>query len=150
MNPAVFFLLFAAAAVALVAIRLDADRTERGRKRVRAAYSQDAPIWLRQVTPLTPLWAPAAGLFSLPFILPMPLALVPLIPALALIQAAFLLSYRVPAYFVPGWLQDEIAHGVTDSARPDRADWLLFWIVLPVALIADLALTIMLVGFRPR
>jgi hypothetical protein len=146
MTPALYFLFFAVGTATMVFFRLDAERSERRRKRLRSTYSRDSPIWIRNGFPLLPLWAPGLLLFSLAAILPRQLALLPIYPALILIEVAFVLSYRVPAPFIPGWLRDEIVRGVTPVARPDRLDWILFWLVLPVIILGDIGFPILVLG----
>ena len=85
-------------------------------------------------------------MFAATALLPVGLARWLGLPALALGEVAFLLSYRVPAPFTPRWLRDEIDRGDTPVARPDRIDWLLFWFVLPVIVLGDIAGPILVIN----
>ena len=147
-TAAVMFLLFAGTAAAGVMVRLLGDRSQRIRGNLRRTYSNEAsPQWLRNALPLVPIWAPASFMMGLLALTPRSAALILLVPVFALIEVGLVLAYRVPAPFLPGWLRDEIKRGVTPVARPDRLDWLLFWVVFPVMIGGDFAL-ILYVAFH--
>jgi hypothetical protein len=121
-----------------------ASRYETLRQRFVAMYSQGSPIWIRNGLPLAPIWACGALLLAILVWLPRVAAVVLLIPALGLMELAFVLSYRVPAPLMPSWLRREIELGQTQVARPTRLDWLLFWMVVPVCAVGIVCIPVLL------
>ena len=110
---------------------------------MRVTYAGSSFIWLRNSIALYPVWAIGSLLFGFSVLLPRSLAQWALIVPLDLVAAAFFLSYRVPAPFLPGWLREEIRAGITPVARPDRFDWLLFWIVMPAIILGSISLPLL-------
>ena len=145
-TPMEIFAFVAGGSAFLVLFRLVADRSSRARVGARSYYGQNLPIFMRNFLALVPLWSAGGLIFGSLLLLPVGLARWVSLPALACIEAAFLLSYRVPAPYMPRWLRDEIDRGATAVARPDRMDWVLFWLVLPVIVLGDIAGPILVIN----
>ena len=122
--------------IVLLGLRFAAGRDEWVRSRMLKMYAQDSPLFFRNVMSLAPLWGAGALVFGLPFLLPKPWAAFLAKFGLAITLLAFVLSYRVPAPLMPGWLRDEMDADRVAVARPDRMDWALFWLVAPVGVLA--------------
>jgi hypothetical protein len=130
------FLLFGLLGPAiLMGIRLGTERSEELRARMLLVYMRDGPIMLRNVMPLAPVWAAGSAMIGLPFILPLPWPAYLAGLGLPVAGLAFALSYRVPAPLMPGWLKTEVESGRIAVARPDRWDWTLFWLTVPLGFV---------------
>lgn len=139
------FIVFAGAGVLGLGLRIAAGRSGRVRLAYRGLYASNWPIWLRNALPLAPMWSAGVFLFASLVLLPVRVAQWTSLPAFGLCVAAFVLSYRVPLPFLPGWMRQEIRDGIVVAARPDRADWVLFWLVVPFSALFFVALLSMLV-----
>jgi hypothetical protein len=93
------------------------------------------------------LWGVAAILMGAGIALPKLVGAWLWVPALVLFTAGFLLAYRVPPPFRPRWMREEQEDGRLDLARPDKMDWVLFWIVLPFALLGPVAIVLLIVVY---
>jgi hypothetical protein len=130
-----FFLFFACCAASGPVARYYSDRSERARRVVRGIYTNTASsIWLRNSVPISPIWGPPTLLLASLALLPRSIAAWGLLPVFGAYAIAFVAAYRVPAPLMPGWLAQEIASGKTLVARPDRGDWILLCVALPVVI----------------
>ena len=131
------------------AIGLVLSRTPRGVRSLRRTYCDESlPMMLRNAAAVMPLWATSWFFIGLLLFLPRWLAVWVVVFALVVMEIAFVLSYRVPAPFLPRWLRDEIEQGITPVARPDRMDWLLFAMVVALSIAGDISLVILIVVFH--
>lgn len=125
-TPIPVFLFFGACGAVIVLFRVYADRSEQFRATARRMYTHHAyGIWRRNVIGVVPLLAPAALLFGLLAVWPLPIARFMVSPTIFLGLLAFMASYRVPAPFLPAWLRTEIAEGVITigcGCRPSDGD----------------------------
>jgi hypothetical protein len=48
---------------------------------------------------------------------------------------------------MPRWLADDIREGTAELAAPDRLDWILFWLVLLVAVVGNVSIVLLLTVF---
>lgn len=133
MNAIVAFLFFSLAAALGLLLRVQAARTDAIRTRVRKMYANTRTgIWFRNSIAVVPLWATGAILIGSLALWPLYIAELIVVPAFAFLVAAFALSYRTPAPFLPRWLRKEIEQGLTPVARPSGSDWVTFVIVAVV------------------
>jgi hypothetical protein len=122
-----FFLL---AAIAALVTRWLARSPETS-GHLRANYTNSRiPVALRNSVAFAPIYA-LAGLFLASTAVAPP----SLVPWLALasflsFEIGFVISYRVPAPFLPTWMKREIAEGTLEPARPNRWDRPLLWILV--------------------
>lgn len=121
-------------------------RAETGLFARRIYVRESMPIFVRNVG-LMPIWGTGLLMGASLVLLPRWLAQWATIPMLVVVLVAFMLSYRVPAPFLPRWLRDEIEQGVTPVARPDFGDWLLFAAAVALAVIGIPAGVILIVVF---
>jgi hypothetical protein len=102
----------------------------------RRMYQDDrAPLFIRYVPAHMHLWAAALVGFVVLALLPKELARPLSVLPIAVAVATFALAYIRPTAQLPVWLQAELDDGRVALARPEFLDWLLFWIVIPVAVI---------------
>jgi hypothetical protein len=147
-GPTWAFLAFLACGFWLIGIRVWSDRNERGRATLRQVYTNGFLIFpFRQAVAIGPLWGVAAILMGAGIALPKLVGAWLWVPALVLFTAGFLLAYRVPPPFRPRWMREEQEDGRLDLARPDKMDWVLFWIVLPFALLGPVAIVLLIVVY---
>jgi hypothetical protein len=142
----VFF--FAATAVAFLLLRAYGEQSERGRAATRRIYA-NANLWqgLRGSIALAPVWFVGSLLLAIAGIFPRFPGAILGMAAIDICGLAFFLSYRVPQPMMPRWLADDIHQGTTQLAEPDRLDWILFWLVLLVGVIGNVALVLLLTVF---
>lgn len=107
-----------------------------------------APHWIRHGVVVAPFYVVTLVLCGLAVLMPRPVGAWVAGVGLLAAEVQFLASYRVPAVFMSGWLREEIEKGETPVARPTRLDWLLFWVVVPVAVLGDLAFPILIVVYH--
>jgi hypothetical protein len=99
----------------------------------RRQYTDDRlPLLLRRSASLVPLASPAMLILFSPVFLPREAAAWLSVPLFALLLIAFVLPYLRPKALLAPWLRQEIEAGITPLARPDRGDWLLFAVVVPL------------------
>lgn len=135
----------ALAAIAIMSL-VAAGRSEHAHSNARRMCTDPrVPMFLRNYISLSPIWAMGLLLGGTLLLVPRDLGVWLFVPVIGLFAASFTLSYRVPAPFQPGWLREEIERGTTPVARPDRMDWLLYWLVVPMAILADSVLILILV-----
>jgi hypothetical protein len=140
------FILLASAAVTF--LRAYAERSERGRDLARRMYSDSSwPQPTRNLVPLAPLWVAMLLAFGVALVVPRSAAPWPVLVAFVIGTVAFVLAYRVPAPFLPRWLREDIASGKVPPATPTRGDWLLFWLVLPFAVLAVVTVPVLIFVF---
>lgn len=65
------------------------------------------------------------GSFALAAALPRPLNGWAALPATIIVGLAIVVSYRLPARWLPGWMRAEIDDGRLPMVRPDKMDWVL-------------------------
>ena len=102
------------------------------------------PIWVRNALAVAPIYGIALLAAAPLTIAPRTVAQVGSLPVIALIEIAFFLSYRSPPPFTPSWIIADIRMGHLQLARPDRMDWVLFWLVLPFGIAGLIALPILM------
>ncbi len=143
-------LLFLAVCAAVAAlIRIYPMRSARGRNFARRLYTNESNLEAhRNFIALAPLWVTMCALFAVAVVIPRWAAQWILVPALAVGFISFLVSYRVPAPFLPRWIREEIVQGITRVARPTRGDWLIFWLVFPIGVLALISAVLLIVVFR--
>lgn len=126
-----------------------ASTSERARWRVLATYNNAyLPLFMRLSFVLAPLYATAIISFGLLAVLPRLWAAWLSILPFACLLAAFVLSYRVPQPLAPSWMRSETMSGHVLNATPDRVDWLMLWVVVPVMVAGLLALPVLIVVFH--
>lgn len=106
------------------------------------------PIFARNWIGLMWLWALAALLGATAVVVPRWLGQWLAVLIMGVAYAAFALSYRVPAPFLPGWLREDIETGRTSVARPDVGDWLLFAFGTVMVALGIPATLILIIGFE--
>lgn len=119
------------------------------RRNFRRLYVDDRfPLLLRNTIAVAPLTA--LGMLSLGSLVLLPrwLAAWLALPALSVIALAVVLSYRVPAPFLPRWLRDEIEQGITPVARPDLGDRVILALILTIFVLGNISGLIYLVVFH--
>jgi hypothetical protein len=147
-RPDLLFALAILCLVASVATRTLIVRSQRARRAFRTTYmARYLPIVWRNAVSLLPAWAAVVVVFALTPSLPRSGALWIVVVTLAIGLVSFVLAYRVPAPFLPPWLRDEIAQGVTPVARPDRGDWVVFWFVVPLTLVGLFAGLVLILAY---
>jgi hypothetical protein len=72
------------------------------------------------------------------------------IAAFDVFLAAFAYSYVVPRRHLPAWLRSDIESGRIDEARPNRDDWLLFWMFMTLAVFLNVGGPALVLGFFKR
>jgi hypothetical protein len=142
------FVVFVGIGVGLLALRAWADRSERGRQAARDMYTGGGFLYpIRNMVATGPLWASFCILLGVASVLPKQIGAWLWVPALAFLAAGFILAYRVPPPFRPRWMREEQEDGRLELARPDKLDWVLFWIVLPFALGGPIAIVALIVVY---
>jgi hypothetical protein len=126
--------------IAVAAARRSFDISERGRIGLKSVYTSTLPLWFRNL-----FAAPVAAvglipaLFALLFVLPRVVAAWTTVPIMVLCLVSLVLSYRVPAPWLPRWLREEISSGTVPVARPDAMDWAIFGLFGPIFLAGAVA-----------
>jgi hypothetical protein len=142
------FAIIAGIGLGMIAVRAWADRSERGREAVRQFYINGAILHtVRGWIAMVPLLAPALILIGVGVFLPRSLGIWVTVPASALFGIAFVLSYQVPPPLAPRWMREELNEGRLQLMRPDKLDWLIFWIALPFVLLAPIGLIVLIVVY---
>lgn len=120
-------------------------RSARVRRAVRFVYTwESSPLFMRNGPGVAPVAAAAALLWAVAAVAPSWwLGRWSFAAGLVLVGLAFALAYRVPPPFLPAWLRDEIAQGAVPLARPDRVDWTLFWVAVPVFVLGIIGLAVL-------
>lgn len=117
-----------------------------GRSFLSMYANQAYPMFVRNGPALAPLYSVAWVVIAVAVIAPPSIG--PWISILwfAIVELAVVLSYRVPAPFLPRWMLEEISAGRVEVARPDRQDRsLLRWFLIMVTA-AELAIPIVILG----
>lgn len=139
-SPDELLVTFVSVAIMMVALRLFAERFERGRRLTREMYTNASyPHYMRVGILVTPLGALSALLFGISGQLPRAFGAAALTTAIVVAGIAFMISYRVPPPFMPGWMREEIEDGRLELVRPEGIDWLQFWIVVPFIVLTPFA-----------
>jgi hypothetical protein len=148
-TPSVMAFL-AISAMAFALARLYPSRSIRGRDFVRRSLYSNSSLTLavRNLPALAPIWVGMLLAYSTAVLVPRPTALWLVLVAFLLGTAAFILSYRVPAPLLPAWLREEVEAGRTLVATPTTSDWLLFWIVVPLAVLAIVSVPLLIFVFQ--
>jgi hypothetical protein len=135
---------FAATAAFMVGMAVVARRTDVGRDNFRRMYVEErAPLFIRYAGAHLHLWAATfvgfAAIVFLPRVVGMPLSAVPLLLA----AFTFALAYMGPTVQLPAWLRADIEAGRVHIARPTALDWVLFWMVVPLGVLAVISVPIL-------
>jgi len=149
MNAIAAFFFFSVMAGMGLVLRVQAARRDDMKSRVRRMYANTrAAIWLRNSIAVVPLWATGAVLFGSLALWPLSLAPFIVVPAMGFLVAAFGLSYRTPAPFLPAWLRTEVEQGLIPVARPSGSDWLTFAIVAALVVVTLILVPLDLIQSR--
>jgi hypothetical protein len=146
MNRTFVVAFFLLAAIAALVTRWLARSPETSGY-LRANYTDSRiPLALRNSLAFAPIYALAAL-----FLAGTALAPPSLVPWLALaaflgFEIGFVISYRVPAPFLPTWMKRQIAEGSLEPARPNRWDRPLFWILVTLFTFVEAVIVTRLMG----
>jgi hypothetical protein len=142
------FAFFVGCGLAMLGLRWWADRSELGRARARQLYSNHMLLFhMRASITTAPIIGTGLILLGILAMLPKLLAAWLSIPAILLGVGGLLLTYRVPQRLVPRWMREEQEAGRLEVARPDRLDWLVFWVLLPLVVIGPFAIVALIVVY---
>lgn len=146
-SPEELFVAFAGLAILAMGLRVFAERFERGRRLTRDMYTNASfPHYVRVGMAVAPLIALSALLLGISVLLARPYGAVVGTIAIVIAGISFMISYRVPPPFMPGWMREEIEDGRLELVRPEGIDWLQFWIVVPIILFGSISLIILIVS----
>jgi len=143
---AVFFL---AAGAGQLLLRVYADRTAAGRRSSRLLLASESLAYLwRQSVNGAPLVACGFLMFGVAVLVPRQFGAVLALLGIVTIELAIALTHLRPMTLMPGWLRAEVAAGIATFSGPDRADWILFWILVVVGIVGDVAVVLLITGMR--
>lgn len=145
MNSFVFAFFLVAAIASLVTRWLARSPSTSGHIRENYVNSW-IPLALRNSVALAPLYALASLFTSASLAMSPTINLWLVLAALLCFEIGVVMSYRVPAPFLPGWMKREIAEGSLEAARPNRLDRPLLWIFLTVSTFVEAVILIKVAG----
>lgn len=136
-----------AGAAILLALRLFYASTARGRALARVIYAERGnPYFIRMLPAVTPMLAGCLFVIALGLLAPLAVGRPLFVIGTTLGLVTFAISYRCPPPMTPGWMRDEIRSGALPLARPDRLDWLQFWIVAPGAVLMPIIGAVLIIS----
>ncbi len=145
-QTSVLALYCLAGAAILVAARLFYASTARGRALARLIYTERGnPYFIRMLPAVTLMLAVCLSIIALALLVPLAFGRPLVVIGVTLGLATFALSYRCPPPMTPGWMREEIRAGTLPLARPDRLDWLQFWVVAPLAVLMPIIGAILII-----
>lgn len=131
----------------LLLARLAAEKTAFGRTWARTVYAEPSglPYFLRMAPASSPIVAAWVLVIALGLVLTPAIGRPVGVAGMTLVLVTFLIGYRCPPPLLPGWMRREIEAGTMPLARPDRIDWVLFWVVAPMAVLMPIGGLILLI-----
>lgn len=147
-NQLWIFAFFVGCGIAMFGLRWWADRSERARITVRDWYTDKSHLFHMRTWIITaPIIGTGCILLGLTAILPTQIGAWLFIPVILFLAGGFLLTYRAPRRLVPRWMREKQEAGRLEVARPDRMDWVFFWIVLPFVVLGAIGVVLLIVVF---
>ena len=139
-RESVLALLLGVAGLSIV-VWIAGEFSSRIRSNQRRAYTFDVmPLWVRSGFAVAPLWAIVFMLFASSILTPHPVGRWIAFVTIAVSLLNVSIAYRRSDLVAPPWLRREIREGSVPLARPDRGDWLLYWIFASVVVVGEVAI----------